>query len=59
MTSRKVTNIAHIGYVGKNMLAMAFTMSRFDLVEAIVSPDESSNDAGIGGYATWTKKKTI
>ena len=57
MTSRNVTNIEQTGYVGKNMLATAFAMSRFDLVEAIVSLEESSSNAGIGGYATWTKEK--
>ena len=56
MTSRNVTNIAQTGYVGKNLLATVFAMSRFELVEAIVSPEESSSDAGIGGYATWTKE---
>ena len=33
----------------------AFAMSRFELVKATVSPEESSSDAGIGGYVTWTK----
>ena len=31
-------------------------MSRFKLVEAIVSLEKSSSDAGIGGDATWTKE---
>ena len=56
MTSRNVTNIAQTGYVGKSLLATAFAVSGFELVEAIVSPGESSSDARIGGYATWTKE---
>ena len=58
MTSQNVTNLAQTGYVGKNLLATAFAMSRFELVEAIFSPEKSSSYAGIGGYATctWTKE---
>ena len=57
MTSPNVTNIAQTGGVGKNLLAMAFPVSQSELVEPIVSPEESSSDAGIGGCASWTKKK--
>ena len=59
MTSRHVTNIAQTGYVGKNLLTTAFAMSRFELIEAIISPEKSSSDVGIGGYATWTKKANL
>ena len=57
MTSRNITNIEQTGCVGKNLLATAFTVSRSELVEAIVSPEESSTDAGIGGRTTKTKEK--
>ena len=56
MSSRNVTNIAQTGYVGKNLFSTVFAMARFELGEAIVSKEESSSDAGIGGYATWTKE---
>ena len=59
MTLRNVSNVAQTGYVGKNLLATTFAMSRFELVEAIVSPEKSSSDAGIGGYATWTKETDL
>ena len=57
MTSRNVTNIAQTGYVGKNFLATLFAMSRFELVEATVSPEKSSSYAGIGGYTLLGLKK--
>ena len=56
MTSLNVTKIEQTGYVGKNLMATVFAMSRFALVEAIVSREESASDAGIGEYATWAKE---
>ena len=45
-------NITQTGYVGKKLSATAFAVSPFELVEATVSLQESSSDAGIRGYAT-------
>ena len=58
MTSRNVTNIA-LPMCWQKMLAGVFALSRFELVEAIVRPEESSSDAGIGDYATWTIKTDL
>ena len=58
MTTRYAISIAHTGYVGKNSRfeLIVGTKSRSDLFEAIVDPEESSSNDGIGAYATWTKE---
>ena len=56
MMSRNVTNNEQTRYVGKNLLPTAFAMSRFEQVEAILSLEKSSSNAGIRGDAMWTKE---